>query len=151
MQQKIKLLSNRVLSVLFAVVLVTAYYPNIVSAAQITNRKVAIGSSLDSVHTSYAFTFTLASSSVIKSVSFTPCQSPSGACVPVAGFSGATSTLASQPTNIGDASGWLSAGNGTSLRIAKTGNTAAPTAATPTTVNFLNVHNPSAANATLSV
>ena len=130
-----------------AVALLLAYLPNTVSAAQITARKVVLGSSVASASTTYAFTFTVPSSTVIKSVGFAACTTASGTCTPAPGFSATSSTLTSQPTNLGDAAGWavstLTAGE---LRLSKSGNVAAPTGSQ--TVGFSTVTNPSATNST---
>jgi hypothetical protein len=144
---KIKLISRQVYYGLVAVVLLFAFFPNIASAAQITPRKVVIGSSVASASTTYAFTFTVPSSTVIQSVGFAACTTASGTCTPAAGFSSSSSTLTSQPTNLGDASGWtVSTATTGQLRLSKSGNVAAPTGSQ--TVSFSNVTNPSATNST---
>ncbi|MEP7204650.1 MAG: hypothetical protein ABI716_00455 [Candidatus Saccharibacteria bacterium] len=129
------------------VALLVVYYPNVASAAQITARKVVIGSSVASASTTYAFTFTVPQTTVIKSVGFAACTTASGACTLAPGFTSASSTLTSQPTNLGDASGWtVSVATPGELRLSKSGNIAAPTGAQ--TVGFSNVTNPSATNST---
>jgi hypothetical protein len=118
------------------------------AAAQITNRKVTLGSSAPSpTTTTYTFNFTVPTTgTVIKSASFTACTTPSGTCSSVAGFSNTGVTL-TQPTNLGDASGWTvdntTAG---SLRLNKSGDTATPTG--NQTVVFNGVTNPSTTNTT---
>jgi len=127
--------------------LLVIYYPNVASAAQITARKVTIGSSAPSATTTYAFNFTVPSATVIQSVGFAACTTASGACTPAPGFSASTSSLTGQPTNLGDASGWtVSTATAGELRLAKSGNVAAPTGAQ--TVSFSGVVNPSATNST---
>jgi hypothetical protein len=60
---------------------------------------------------------------------------------------GGPATLTSQPTNLGDASGWtINTSTAGSLRIAKSGNVAAPTGSQ--SVSFSSVKNPTATNAT---
>ncbi len=119
-----------------------------VAAAQITNRSVTLGSSAPSpTTTSYTFNFTVPTTgTVIKSASFTACTTPSGTCTPVTGFSNTGATL-TQPTNLGDASGWT-VDNTTSgsLRLNKSGNVTTPTGSQ--TVVFSGVTNPTASNAT---
>ncbi len=118
-----------------------------VFAAQATSRTLAIGSSEASASTTYTFSFVLPSSTVLESVAFDICTTASGACTTPSGFVNSSSTLASQPTNLGDASGWtVNTATDGSLRLSKTGNVAAPTGTT--TVAFGNVTNPSATNAT---
>jgi hypothetical protein len=127
--------------------LVIAGFSQTASAAQITGRSVTIGTSLASASTTYSFTFTVPSSTVIQSAAFEACTTASGACSTPAGFSVASSTLTAQPTNLGDASGWtVSTATAGSLRLSKSGNVAAPTGAQ--TVGFSNVVNPSATNST---
>lgn len=126
------------------------YIPDSVSAAAITGRSVTIGSSVASATTAYTFNFTVPSSTVIKSASFTACTTASGACTPAPGFSASTSTLASQPSNLGDASGWtVDTSTSGALKLKKTANVAAPTG--NQTVSFANVVNPSATNATFYI
>lgn len=146
--KKIKTISSRLLAVLMALSVIFASFPNVVSAQQITNRKVVIGSSLASANTTYTFTFTVPQSTVLKSVSFAGCTTASGACTAAPGFANPnTSTLASQPTNLGDATGWtVDTGATGVLRLKKTANVAAPTGSQ--TVSFSNVTNPSATNST---
>lgn len=144
---KIKLLSRQIFYGLFAVVLLFAYYPNVASAAQITARKVVIGSSVASASTTYVFTFTVPQTTVIKSASFAACTTASGACTPAPGFSASSSTLTSQPTNLGDAAGWtVDTATAGVLKLKKTSNVAAPIGSQ--TVGFSNVTNPSATNST---
>ena len=116
-------------------------------AAQITGRTLTLGSSVASASTSYTFTFTVPSATVVQSFAAQICTTASGACTKPTGFSNAASTLSSQPTNLGDATGWsVSTATDGSLRISKAGNVAAPSSSQ--TVVFGNVTNPSATNAT---
>jgi len=128
-------------------VLLLAYYPNVASAAEITGRKVTIGSSVASASTTYSFTFTVPSTTVVKSAGFAACTTASGICTPAPGFSASNSTLTAEPTNLGDASGWtVSTTTAGELRLTKTANVAAPTGSQ--TVGFSSVTNPSATNST---
>ena len=127
--------------------LIMASFPSVVSAAAIGARRVTLGSSAASATTTYAFTFTVPSSTVLQSASFTACTTASGACTTPSGFSVTGSTLTAQPTNLGDASGWtVNTSTAGSLRLSKSGNVAAPTG--NQTVSFSNVTNPSATNST---
>ncbi|MEI7539318.1 MAG: hypothetical protein WCJ36_00920 [Candidatus Saccharibacteria bacterium] len=143
--------SRRIGYILFAILFIfTLYIPDIASAAPIMNRKVLIGTSLASAATTYSFTFTVPSATVIQSASFTACTTASGACTTPAGFSVTGATLTAQPTNLGDASGWtVNTATAGSLRLAKSGNVAAPTGSQ--TVGFSGVTNPSATNSTFFV
>lgn len=124
--------------------------PQTANAAQITARKLTLSSSsaaAASATTTYTFNFTVPSATVLQSVSAQVCTTASGACTTPTGFSVSSSTLASQPTNLGDAAGWtVSTATAGSLRLSKAGNVAAPTGAQ--TVTFGNVQNPTTANET---
>ena len=120
------------------------------SAAQITARKLTLSSSSaasSNATTSYTFNFTLPSSTVLQSLSADICTTASGTCTTPTGFSNSSSTLSSQPTNLGDASGWtVNTATAGSLRLSKSGNTAAPSGSQ--TIVFGNVQNPTTANQT---
>ena len=82
--------------------------PGNANAAQITARKLTLSSSSPSASnatTTYTFNFTVPSSTVLQSMQAQICTTASGACTTPTGFANASSTLASQPTNLGDASG----------------------------------------------
>lgn len=130
-----------------AATLVIASIPMTASASPITSRSVTIGSSVASASTTYTFNFTVPSNTVLQSAAFQACTTASGTCTTPSGFSSSSSTLASQPVNLGDASGWtVNTASSGSLRLAKSGNAAAPTGSQ--TVSFGSVTNPSATNAT---
>ncbi len=151
-QAKLTLISRRISYAFIVAVLLFAYFPNVASAAQITARKVVIGSSVASANTTYNFTFTASQATTIKSVRFQACDTASGSCTQTgaaSGFSSSTpgSSLTGQPTNLGSGGSWtVDNSDATSLRIKNTTNTGAPTAGI--TVNFSSVHNPSATNST---
>jgi len=119
-----------------------------VDAAQITSRKLTLSSSAGGgTGVTYTFNFTVPSSTVLQSLQAQICTTASGACSTPSGFVNSSSTLPSQPTNLGDASGWtVSTGTAGSLRLSKSGNVAAPTGSQ--TVVFGNVTNPTAQNTT---
>ena len=136
--------------VLAIMAMLFGYFPMVASATPITNRSVTIGSSVAGANTTYNFAFTVPSSTVIKSASFTACTTASGACTLAPGFSASSSTLASQPTNLGDASGWtVDTSTSGALKLKKTANVAAPSG--NQTVSFANVVNPSATNSTFYI
>ncbi len=117
-----------------------------VYAAQITSRSLTLGSTVASASTTYAFAFTVPSSTVLKSFDAELCTAASGACTTPAGFTSATSTLTAQPTNLGDASGWtVDTVDTGKLRLKKTTNAATPGGAIA--ISFSGVTNPSATNA----
>jgi hypothetical protein len=141
--------------VILAVAVTFISYPVIVTASPITDRSVAIGSSVASANTTYNFTFTAGQSTTIKSVKFQACDTASGSCTQsgsASGFSSSTpgASLSVQPTNIGSGGTWtIDTSDETSLRIKNSSNTGSPSA--DITVNFSNVHNPSASNSTFFV
>ncbi len=144
---KSRQLARRITYILLAASLLLVYLPNIVSASQITARTVTIGSSAAGVSTTYLFNFTVPSATVIQSAGFAACTTASGVCTSVPGFSASSSTLTSQPINLGDAAGWLvDTAMPDELRLSKSGNIAAPTG--NQTVGFSGVVNPSATNST---
>lgn len=141
-----KIFLKRVGLGLLAIVLLLAYCPNIASAAQITGRKVVIGSSVANASTTYSFTFTAPSATAVKSIGFAACVAASGACVTPAGFSSGSSTLASQ-SGIGTGVWSVNTSTAGELRVFNDGtNATGPSAGA--TVNFAAVHNPSAVNST---
>lgn len=143
---KLGLVRTIVLTLALTIFPITMVTP--VAAAQITNRKVTLGNSAPSpTTTSYTFNFTVPTTgTIIKSASFTACTTASGGCIAVTGFSNTGVTI-TQPTNLGDASGWT-VDNATagSLRLNKSGNATTPTGSQ--TVVFNGVTNPSTTNTT---
>lgn len=145
-------MSNLLLAVLVLTALITGMMQHIfvqeASAAQITSRKLTLSNSAGAGSgVTYTFNFTVPSSTVLQSMQAQVCTTASGTCTTPTGFVNSSSTLASQPTNLGDASGWtVSTATAGSLRLSKSGNSAAPTGSQ--TVVFGNVTNPTAQNTT---
>lgn len=143
--------SRQILYIVVALVLTLAYFPSVTSAAPITAKSVAIGSSVASASTTYNFNFTLPTSTTIQSIKFQACDTASGACTQTGAASGFSSsagpaTINGSPTGLGGAGTWtINTADATSLRILNASNTGAPGAAT---VNFNSVRNPSATNST---
>lgn len=122
-------------------------FSGVVSAAQITNRSVTIGSSAAGAQTTYSFAFTVPSTTIIRSVAFQACTTASGACTTPAGFSITSSTLTGQPTGMGSGTGWTAnTATAGQLRIVNAANATAPSGSQ--TVSFSTVTNPSTTNAT---
>lgn len=120
-----------------------------VQAAQITGRTLTLGSSVASAVTSYTFTFTVPSATVLQSFDAEACTTASGVCATPAGLVTTASTI-SQPLNLGDGAGWtVNNASPGKLRITKAGNVAAPAGAQ--TVVFNTVTNPSSTNSTFFV
>lgn len=118
------------------------------SAAEITSRKLTLGSSVPSAATTYGFSFSLPTTGTnVQSVAALICTTASGTCTTPSGFTVTGSTLSSQPTNLGAASGWtVNTATAGSLRILDASNSSAPSGTT--TITWSNVTNPSATNAT---
>ena len=148
---KSKTIFRQIFCGIVAIVLTFAYFPSMASAAEITSKKVTIGSSLASASTSYNFTFSLPTSTTVQSVKFQACDTASGACTQTGAASGFSSsagpaTLNGAPTGLGSGGSWtINTTDSTSLRILNASNTGAPGSAT---VNFNAVRNPSATNST---
>jgi len=141
-------LTKVLIAITFTLAILLMSLPQRVSAAQITSRSVTLSSSAGGASAvTYTFNFTVPSSTVLQSLQAQICTTASGACSTPSGFVNSSSTLASQPTNLGDASGWtVNTSTAGSLRISKSGNSAAPTGSQ--TVVFGNVTNPTAQNTT---
>jgi len=92
-----------------------------VHASPITGRSVVLSSSVaDASGVSYALTTAAlpTTGTAIKSVEIKFCTSLTGGCVTPTNFSSSASTLASQPTGLGSASGWtVNTATAGSLRI----------------------------------
>lgn len=119
-------------------------------ATQIATRTVTLSNSAASAT---GVTYSLATSALpttitpVKSVQIQLCTTPSGACTPAPGFSTSSSTLASQPTGLGAASGWtVNAATASSLRILNASNATNPSGAVAIVWN--GAVNPSATNTT---
>jgi len=119
-------------------------------ATQIATRTVTLSNSAASAS---GVTYSLASSALpttvtpVKSVQIQMCTTPSGTCTPAPGFSASSSTLASQPTGLGAASGWtVNAATASSLRILNASNATNPSGAVAIVWN--GAVNPTATNTT---
>ncbi|HEY8886063.1 MAG TPA: hypothetical protein VIM31_01005 [Candidatus Microsaccharimonas sp.] len=147
---KLQKLNFRIFAIFVIGVVVLTSFSSLASAAQVTGRTLTIGSSVASASTSYAFTFTVPSATVIKSASFTACTTASGTCTTPSGFTITGSTLTAQPTGMGSGSGWTaSTATAGSLRILNAANATA--ASGSQAVSFSAVTNQSTANATFFV
>jgi hypothetical protein len=147
---KLQRVNFQIFAILVISVVILASFSSLASAAQVTGRTLTIGSSVASANTSYAFTFTVPSATIIKSASFTACTTASGACTTPSGFSVSSSTLGSQPTGFGSGTGWTaSTATAGSLRILNASNASVPSGSQ--SVTFSTVTNQSAANSTFFV
>lgn len=116
-------------------------------AAQITSRKVTLGSSTPSAVTSYTVsTAALPTATAVQSVELIACTTASGACTTPSGFTITGSATTGVTTGLGTNTGWT---NNTatpgSLRITNT-NAVAPSGVV--SIPWTSVTNPSATNTT---
>jgi hypothetical protein len=117
------------------------------NAAQITSRKVTLGSSAASASTSYTLsTAALPTATAVQSLELVACTTASGACTTPTGFTSVGSATTGITTGLGTNTGWT---NNTAaagkLRITNT-NAVAPSGAV--SVPWTAVTNPSATNTT---
>ncbi|HUC96767.1 MAG TPA: hypothetical protein VMR16_03855 [Candidatus Saccharimonadales bacterium] len=120
------------------------------NASPIMGRSVLLSTSVGNAS---GVTYTLTTSALpttgtaVKSVGIQFCTLLTGGCITPAGFSSTLSSLASQPTGLGAASGWtVSTATTGSLRILDSSNATNPTGAVSITWNGVN--NPTATNTT---
>lgn len=117
----------------------------------ITNRTLTLSSSspnASNATTKYTFTFTVANTTTkVQSVGILICTTADGTCTAPTGFSNTSAALASQPTGLGDASGWTirsSPPTTSELDIVNATDATAPSGSQ--TIVFNNVQNPTTAN-----
>jgi hypothetical protein len=135
----------------FAVVVAPILNTTQAAAAQITGRSVLISNSQSGASgVTYTFAFTVPTvATAIKSVGFQFCDAASGTCNTPGAFAAGSAALASQPTNLGAATGWTVSNATNSIRILNAGNSTSPTGAQ--TIAFSGVTNPTLANGTFFV
>lgn len=121
------------------------------SAAQITGRSVTISNSASGASgVTYTFTFTVPTTgTAIKSAAFQFCDAASGTCNTPGSFAAGSAALASQPTNLGAASGWTVSNSSNSIRILNAANSTNPSSSQ--TVTFNTVTNPTLTNSTFFI
>ncbi len=108
-------------------------------AAQITARKLTLGSSASAAATTYSFQYTLPTGTAVKSVRYQFCTLASGACTVPGSWVNTGATLTSF-TNIGTGFAVDLATNADSLGMTSAANSTAPSS--PVSVQFSNVTNP---------
>ncbi len=127
-----------------------AMYATQTSAAPITTRSIVLSNSAGAA-TGVGYSLTAAAlpttTTAVKSVQVQMCTSATGACTTPSGFSSASSTLVSQPTGLGAATGWtVNTATPGSLRIVNASNATLPSGAVA--INWAAVVNPTAVNTT---
>jgi len=147
----LKVISKQITYGFVAIVSLLAYFPNLASASQVTNRKLTLGSSASAATTTYKFDMTLPTTTTkIQAVSFQFCTDASGTCTTPNAFDASTGvTLSAQPTNFGDATGWTTSNTTGAIRMINASNNAFPSATS--SVTFNGVKNPTLANSTFYV
>lgn len=119
------------------------------NASPITTKSVLISNSAgDASGVTYTLTTAaLPTTSAVKSAEIKFCTSLTGGCITPTNFTSTGSTLASQPTGLGAASGWtVNAATAGSLRIVNAANSTSSSGAVSIVWN--GVHNPQAVNTT---
>lgn len=147
----LKQVSTKWLSLLAGLaLLLVAFTPLVVDAAQITGRSFTLSDS-DGAATGVGYTFASValptSGTAVKSVAAEACTTATGACSTPSGFSIAAATLASQPSGLGSATGWtVNTATAGSLRIVNAANATTPSGAV--SIPWGGVVNPTADNTT---
>jgi hypothetical protein len=129
--------------------LVAGIAPMSASAAQMTSRSLALGSSAGNTATTWTFTFTTAATTAVKGITFQVCDSPSGTCNVPGSWSGAGSSFSSLTFNGSSQSGWTLDNTAGFLRIKN--DAASASVANPVVASFSSVTNPNTTNATFYV
>lgn len=120
-----------------------------VNAAAITDRSVTLSDSAGEA-TAVTYTFdsaALPTSTPVLSVDLEACTTSSGACTTPTGFDASSSTLASQPSGLGEATGWsVDTNDSGALRITHGAHATAPSGVV--SIEWDDVVNPDADNET---
>lgn len=120
-----------------------------VNAAQVSNRKIEMSSSAGAA-TGVSYTFTSdavpTSATIVKSVGVEFCTDLSGSCTTPTGMVTTSSTLAAQPSGLGDAGWTVDNSSAGELRITNSGNASTPSGSV--SVQWNGVTNPTAVNTT---
>lgn len=97
-----KYLKHRLLAIVSILsLLASAFIPSMSNAAQITSRKVTLGSSAASASTTHAYSFTLPTSGTLGSIKFQYCTTASGSCTTPTGLTTTSATLDAQTGQTG--------------------------------------------------
>ncbi|MEJ0073193.1 MAG: hypothetical protein WDN27_03905 [Candidatus Saccharibacteria bacterium] len=119
------------------------------SAAQISSRSLALGSSAGNTATTWTFTFSTAATTAVKGITFQVCDAPSGTCNVPGSWAGTGSGLTSLTFNGSSQSGWTIDNTAGYLRIKN--DAASTTVTNPVVATFGSVTNPNTTNATFYV
>jgi hypothetical protein len=121
-------------------------------AAQITNRKLTLGSSLGNTATTWAFTFDLPGTTALNGISFQICTAAALTCTTPTGWTNTGATLTSLTYNGSAQAGWTidnaSLPGGGAQYLGIKNNSSATSTANPVVVTFSSVTNPNTTNET---
>ena len=119
-------------------------FTRVASADQITTRSLTLSSGVPSASATWTFNFTVPTTgTIVKSFDAQVCDRAVGTCNTPSGFT-VTGSGISQPTNLGDATGWtVSTATAGHLRMSNSSDASTPSGAQ--TVVFTTVTNPNAA------
>lgn len=149
MLNKIEERARSVIAVVFAVTTIIMPFAlsGTTQAAQITSRKVTLGSSAASASTTYTLsTAALPTATAVQSLELVACTTASGACSTPAGFTSVGSSTTGVTTGLGTNTGWTNnTATAGKLRITQT-NAVAPSGVV--SVPWTAVTNPSTTNTT---
>src|SRR5574337_434730 len=124
-----------------------------VLAAQLTSRKLTLGSSAGNTATTWTFTFSAPAAATLKGISFQVCTVAAGTCTTPTGWANTGATFTSLTYNGTSQSGWTidntTAGGAQFLGIKN--NSASANSANPIVVTFSSVTNPNTTNASFYV
>ncbi len=149
-----KMYLSRFAALTVALFLVVSYLlPLKAFAAQLTSRKLTLGSSAGNTSTTWTFTFSGASSVVLKGISFQVCDAASGTCNTPGSWSNSGATYSTLTYNGSSQSGWTldNAGAGGAQFLGIKNNSASNSSANPIVATFNTVTNPNTTNATFYV
>jgi hypothetical protein len=119
-----------------------------VYAAQLTSRKVTLGSSAGNTATTWTFSFSAPGSSALNGIAFQVCDKAAGACVTPSGWANTGATFTSLTYNGSTQAGWTldNAGAGGAQYLGIKNNSSATATANPIVATFSSVTNPNTSN-----
>lgn len=148
-------LTNRLRLIIMALVLLAATLQPILmaskvrAAGQITNRSLALGTSVGNTATTWTFTFTATEATALNGITFQVCDAASSTCNTPGSWSNAGSAFTSLTYNGSSQSGWSLDNAAGFLRIKN--NASATSVSSPVVATFSSVTNPNTTNATFFV
>jgi hypothetical protein len=120
-----------------------------VSAAQLNNRKLTLGSSQGNTATTWTFQFDPGATTALNGITFEVCDAATGSCVAPGSWTNSGSAFGSLTYNGSSQSGWALDNASGFLRIKN--NASTQVTSSPIVANFNNVSNQNTTNATFFV